>query len=356
MPRVSRRPTASSRPLLAAALAFMLVVATSASAADAALSPGRVHLTKRASEIDPRAREYREIDFVFKDKAGKVQDLQHAVVAPDVAPRGRLVIWLMGYNAALFDRLAGYGLHAIQPHYANKWFGLIPAKERDDGTSLGKMRLEATTGQDFSSLAKIEPPDGMMERARQFLLWLAKEHPAGKWEQFLTADRAAVRWDKVIVSGSSHGATSATRFALHQRVDRVVALCGPRDQFESWHAFPSATPSNRIFGFSHVLDGGWSGDHYCRSWQMLGLHQHGPIVDVDASAPPYGHTRRLTTAFDVKGDAKKAHSSVTPGSAAAKNRDGTFKHEAVWKYLYTHDVELTGPAVPLDPDCVVRER
>ena len=357
MPRVPRRLAASTRFVLATAGALALVaLAPLAAAADAGLSAGRIHLTKRASEIDPRAREYREIDFVFKDKDGKVQDLQHAFVAPDVAPRGRLVIWLMGYNAGLFDRLAGYGLHAIQPHYANKWFGLIPAKERDDGTSLGKMRLEATTGQDFSPLAKIEPPDGMMERTRQFLLWLAKEHPAGKWEQFLTEDRAAVRWDRVIVSGSSHGATSATRFAVHQRVDRVVALCGPRDQFETWHAFPSATPSNRIFGFSHVLDGGWTGDHYCRSWQMLGLHNHGPIVDVDSSAPPFGHTRRLTTAFDVKGDAKKAHSSVTPGSAAAKNRDGTFKHEAVWKYLYTHDVELTGPAVPLDPDCTVRER
>ena len=40
----------------------------------------RYHLTKRASEIDPRAREYAAIDFTFKDKAGKVQDLQHAVV------------------------------------------------------------------------------------------------------------------------------------------------------------------------------------------------------------------------------------------------------------------------------------
>ncbi|MEI6467110.1 MAG: hypothetical protein WCQ89_20460, partial [Verrucomicrobiota bacterium] len=88
-------------------------------------SPQRYHLTERASEIDPRAREYPAIDFVFKDKAGKVQDLQHATVDTRVAPRGRLVIYLMGYGAPLFERLGDYGLHAIQVHYANKWFSII---------------------------------------------------------------------------------------------------------------------------------------------------------------------------------------------------------------------------------------
>jgi hypothetical protein len=84
---------------------------------------------------------------------------------------------------------------------------------------------------------------------------------------------------------------------------------------------------------------------------MLGLHQHGPIVEVDASSPPYGNTRRLITRFDVKNDARRAHSSVVPGSAAGKDADGKFIHEAVWRYLFTHPVEQTGEAVPIDPDC-----
>ena len=314
-------------------------------------SPQRYHLTKRASEIDPRAREYPAIDFVFKDKAGKVQDLQHATVDTRVAPRGRLVIYLMGYGAPLFERLGDYGLHAIQVHYANKWFSIIPTKARDDGTSLGKMRLEAATGEDTSPLAAILQPDGMMERSLQFVRWLAKEHPQWKWEQFLTADGRGLRWDKVIMTGSSHGATTAARFAVHQKVDRVVMFCGPRDQLESWQGFPSATPANRFFGFSHVLDGGWTGDHYCRSWQMLGLHQFGPIVDVDSNQAPFGNTRRLTTRFDVKGDAKRAHSSVVPGGAAGKDAKGNFLHEAVWRYLFTQPIEVTGAPVPLDPDC-----
>lgn len=336
-------------------LLFLPLFALTAQAAAPAFNdpkPQRYDLTKRASEIDPRAKEYPAIDFVFTDKKGKPQDLQHANVDTRVKPQGKLVIWLMGYSGPLFERVNSYGLHAIQVHYANKWFGLIPAARRDDGKSLGNMRLEATTGQDHTDLATIEPQDGMMERSFQFVKWLAKENPQGKWEQFLNAKGDGLDWDKVIVSGASHGATSAARFAKQQKVDRVVCFCGPRDNLDEWQGYPSATPANRYFGFSHVLDGGWTDDHYCRSWEMMGLHQFGPLVDVDISAPPYANSRRLITNFDVKGDAKRAHSSVTPGGAAAKGPDGKFLHEEVWKYLFNHPVDQVGSAVPQDEECV----
>lgn len=309
-------------------------------------------ITKRASEIDPRAKEHPEIGFVFTDKKGKPQDLQHASVDTGVKSQGRLVIWLMGHNAGLFEWLNSYGLHAIQVHYANKWFGIIPSARRDDGKTLGDIRLEAATGEDHSDLVSIPQPDGMMERAFQFVNWLAKEKPDGKWEQFISEDGKGLRWDKVIVSGASHGATTSARFAKHQKVDRVVCFCGPRDQLESWQSLPSATPGNRIFGFSHVLDGGWTGDHYCRSWEMMKLNDFGPIVNVDKSAPPYENTRRLITDADVKGDDKRAHGSVTPGGSAVKDKDGKFIHEAVWKYLFNHPVDQTGTPTPPDPDCV----
>ena len=76
----------------------------------------------------------------------------------------------------------------------------------------------------------------------------------------------------------------------------------------------------------------------------------------DTSAPPYGNTRRLITDFDVNKDAKRAHSSVVPGSAAAKDAAGKFRHEEVWRYLFTHPVEQTGTPVPLDPECGKRAK
>jgi hypothetical protein len=314
-------------------------------------NPQRYELTARASEIDPNAKEHPEIGFVFT-KNGKPSDTEKAMVDTRVAPQGKLVIWLMGYSAPLFERVSGYGMHAIQVHYANGWFGKLSKLAGDDGQYLGKIRLEAATGEDFTPAVTIPKADGMMERAYQFVKWLSQKNPQGKWEQFLTEDGKDLRWDKVIISGSSHGSTTSARFALHQKVDRVVMFCGPRDQLETWQALPSATPKNRFFGFSHVLDGGWTGDHYCRSWELLGLHQFGPIVNVDKEKAPYGSTRRLITDADVKNDAKKAHGCVVPGGSAVKGADGKFIHEVVWRYLFLHPVEETGSPIPADPDCL----
>lgn len=315
-------------------------------------NPRQYNLTARASKIDPRTKAHPEINFLIETKDGKPADVQQASVDTSVKPRGKLVIWLMGHNQQLFDRVNSYGLHAIRVHYANKWFSICCQEKPVGEHCRGNIRLEAATGEDYSDEVDIPKPDGMMERAYQFVKHLAKEHPEGKWDYFLTADGTGLRWKDVIVSGSSHGATTASRFAKHQKVSRVVAFCGPRDQYQSWQALNSATPENRYFGFSHVLDAGWTADHYCRSWELMGLHKFGPIVNVDHNEPPYGNTRRLVTDFDVNGDVNRAHSSVTPGRRAKKNATtGAYGHEAVWKYLFTHPVDETGEAVPMDPNC-----
>ncbi len=325
-----------------------------ARAADGELSfrdphPQRYELTVRASEADPRARAHPEIGFLL-EKDGKAADVEHASVDTRVAPRGRLVIWLMGYSAPLFERVNGYGLHAVRVHYANGWFSRFGnAAPPGDDKFLGRIRLEAATGEDFSEVVDIPKPDGMAERTLQLVKWLTKANPPGRWEHFLGDDGRSLRWERVIVAGSSHGSTTAARFAKHQRVARVVMFCGPRDQLEAWQALPSATPAQRFFAFSHVLDGGWTGHHYDRSWELLGLHRFGPIVNVDRSVPPYGSTRRLITDADVKGDARRAHSSVVPGGAAVKDAPGKFVHEEVWRYLFTHPVDQVGRGVPRDP-------
>ena len=337
----------------------LLVVAIAGSAwiTTAAEPPRQYTATKRASEIDPAAQEHPEIGFTFIDpKTGKPADLQHAVVDTSVPAQGRLVIWLMDHSPGLFDRIASYGLHGIQVSYANRWFGALKPEVRDSGDVLGTIRLEAATGEDFSPLVTIPQADGLQERARQFLLWLDREHPQGNWGQFLTADREDLRWDKVTLAGISHGATTAARLAVHRPVDRVVMFSGPRDNTETWQGGPSATAARRFFGFTHVLDGGWAADHYCRSWQLLRMHECGPVVNVDESQPPYGNTRRLITSCDVGGNAGRAHSGVIPGGTACKDSAGAFVHEPVWRYLFMHPVDETGAAVPLDADCAMERQ
>jgi hypothetical protein len=314
--------------------------------------PRRYKLSARASEIDPRSKEHPEIDFVFS-KDGKPQDMQHASVDTNVPSQGRLVVWLMPHSDELFVRINRYGIHSIQVHYANKWFGLLCRPKPKSSQARGDIRLEAAIGEDVSDEIDIPKPDSIVERTRQFLLYLSKENPQGQWEQFLTDDRSRVRWDKVTVAGSSHGSTTAARFAKHQAVDRVVMLCGPRDQDQDWQSLPSATSANRYFGFSHMLDGGWTGNHYCRSWELLGLHEFGEIVDVDNATPPYYNSRRLISAANVGGDANKAHSSVQPGKASPKSQSGEYLYEPVWDYLFNHPIESVGKPSVKDLNCVV---
>jgi len=332
-------------------LATIAIVAASLSAAAPPPyrddSPQLHHLTVRASAVDPRAQPHPEIEFTF-EKDGKPQDVEHAVVDTRVPPRGELVVWLMGYNAGLFERLAAYGMHAVQPHYANRWFGIVKPTDR---LARGLIRLEAATGDDVSPQVGIPKPDGMMERVRMQLRWLVKEHPQGCWEQFLSADQSEVLWEKVIVAGASHGSSTAARFAKEVKVARVVMLCGPRDQDQDWQALPSATPAERFFGFSHLLDAGWTRDHYCRSWALLGLVDFGDIVNVDDATPPYGNSRQLVSGADVGGDVNRAHSAVQPGGASPQAADGSFRYEPVWRYLFTHPVtEFGKPATPA-ADC-----
>ena len=329
-------------------IAFFITLSLALYAAD---TPQRYNLSKRASEIDSRAKEHPEIKFSFNDDKGKPADLQHAVVDTRVPSQGKLVIWLMGHNQGLFERVASYGYHGIQPHYANGWFAGITKEQQEDDPKhrvLGDIRLEASTGEDFCPLVNIPKPDSIMERSLQFVKWLVKENPTGKWEQFLTEDGNGLRWEKVILSGISHGSTTAARFAMHQKVDRVVMFSGPRDNTQTWQGETSATPSNRFFGFTHILDGGWTGDHYCRSWQLLKLHNHGPIVNVDSAKPPYGNTRRLITNSDVKNNSGRAHTIVVPGG---KDVIGQWLYDDVLHYLFTHPVDQSGPAVPMDADC-----
>jgi hypothetical protein len=335
-------------------LPLLLALTGFADAAEPALKftdpkPQAYSLTLRASAIDPRCKSHPEVGFVL-EAAGKPADTQRALVDTRVAPRGQLVIWLMAHSQPLAEKVNGYGLHYIQVAYAREWFAKLNTEPLNDPQHLGNIRLEATTGMDASKAIDIPGPDSMKERAYQLVKALAKANPPGRWEFFLTKDGKGLDWEKVIVSGASHGATSSARFGIAQKCARIVMFCGPRDQLDDWQALPSATPANRYFGYSHVLDGGWSADHYPRSWLLLGLNKFGPIVNTDEAKYPYGNSRRLITKYDVKGDANKAHGFVQVGKNPPKDAKGVPLQEDVWRYLFTAPVDEVGKPVPAEPE------
>jgi hypothetical protein len=339
------------------ALAFLFLGLVATFAAEAPLKfadpkPQAYQLKARASEIDTRCKPHPEIDFVF-EKGGKPADVENASVDTHVAPRGQLVVWLMGHNQVLADKVNSYGLHYIQVNYANGWFAKLNTEPANDPQHLGNIRLEATAGVDASKDIDIPAPDSMKERAFQFVKHLAKTHPQGRWEFFLTKDGKSLDWEKVVVAGSSHGSTSAARFGIYQKCARIVMFCGPRDNLDNWQALPPATPANRFFGYSHVLDGGWTEDHYERSWLLLGLNKFGPIVNAEKEKAPYDHTRRLISDAPLKGTEKeqaaRGHGYVTPSKGSPKDAKGNNLQDDVWRYLFTSSVDEVGKPVAPEP-------
>ena len=172
-------------------------------------NPQSYALTARASKIDKRVKAHLEIGFLIDSQSGKSADIQNANVDTRVTPRGKLVIWLMGHNKELVSQLTGHGLHVIRVHYANKWFSICCKGRPVSEHCRGNIRLEAATGEDHSDEVAIPKPDSIKERAFQFVKHLAKENPQGKWGYFFNEAKNDLRWDDVILSGSSHGSTTA---------------------------------------------------------------------------------------------------------------------------------------------------
>lgn len=321
-----------------------------------ALADKVFEMTVRASDLDREVKSYPEIGFVLEDEKGKPADKQYARVDLNVRSKDRLVVWFMGNDKNMFKTVNSYGYHAIGVHYARQWFGTL-CQDRPVGEQCrGNVRLEAATGEDHSDELEIAKADSLKYRAFKFVEHLAKKHRKGKWKKFLNEDKDDLDWELVILAGSSHGASTAARLAKHTKVARVVCFCGPRDNQQTWQEGDSATPNNRYFGFSHTLDMGWEKDHYCRSWELMGLHKFGPVVNVEDAQPPYQNTRRLITDFDVNNDPKRAHGAIKPGRHAKKSSSGDYAHENVWEYLFTHPVDEVGKAVRKDRDCEKDQR
>jgi hypothetical protein len=83
------------------------------------------------------------------------------------------------------------------------------------------------------------------------------------------------------------------------------------------------------------------------------MHNHGPIVNIDVANAPYGNTRCLITNIDVKNNSGRAHTIVVPGS---KDAMGQWVYDEVFRYLFTHPVDQSGLAVPMDADCEMDQR
>ena len=182
----------------------------------------------------------------------------------------------------------------------------------NDPDYYGDARLEEFDGHDHTSKYAIRdnkpseqlglsPADGVEQRVRLGLAYLAQHFASEDWSYFLTAE-GEVRWSDVIFAGVSHGASSAVRFAMRVRASRALAFSGPRENtcmtitcvepdavIATWFKETPKTPADRFYGITGVLD--TQHTQHLVAFEKLGFT--GPVVDVDLKSAPYSSTRRL---------------------------------------------------------------
>ena len=276
--------------------------------------PQLYSITFKPSDADPAA----------KTKLGN----QPAYLDTRVTPRGLLVVYLHGAGApgtcgstAHEQELAKLGFHVLGPCYESD-YGVANCK-----TDIEGCRLEAFDGTDHHAFVDIKPPDSIETRIAKGLTYLQSKNPKGDWTYYLDGDKP--RWSRIVISGISHGASSAGVIGIHRKTDRVVMLSGPLDSDQAWLKKAPLTPIERFFGFTHTADGQHAG--HLAAFESMGLI--GKATTVDGAMPPYGGSHRLETSAPTS----DGHSSLQAGGASPK-MGSAYVFAPVWSYLYTSDL------------------
>jgi hypothetical protein len=246
--------------------------------------------------------------------------------------QGRLVVFLAGATSppdrTMTEYLASRGFHVLAPHYSNAYGipTICPENPDPDCHRLG--RQEAFEGTDLSPFIDISRGNSIEERVARMLTFLATDMPEGDWGFFLDGDLP--RWDRITISGTSHGASTSGLIGMIRKTERVVMLSGPSDNIQgepaAWTRRTPLTSIERFFGFSHTADQQLP-DHL-RDFEAMGLV--GTPTSVDGARAPFNGSHRLTTSAE----STDGHSSTKAGTSSPRNPDGTFQFDPVWRFLY----------------------
>ncbi|MDP1830048.1 MAG: hypothetical protein Q8L48_42690 [Archangium sp.] len=260
--------------------------------------------------------------------AGRAMGNEVAALDTRVPSTGLLVVYLHGAGApatcgstAHGDFLAARGFHVIGPCYVSD-YGV-----GNCGADIGGCRLEAFDGVDRTSVIDIKPPDSIEVRVVRMLQRLQALNSKGDWQFFIVDGKP--RWDRIIISGISHGASTAGVIAKVRPVARAVMLSGPLDTNQAWLSQASLTPPDRQWGFTHSVDPQHPG--HLSAFGVLQLP--GAPQRIEAGARPWNGSHRLFTSIDA-GNGDSSHSSTQAGGSSPRAPDGGYLFGGAWNELY----------------------
>jgi hypothetical protein len=271
-----------------------------------------------------------EIDEALQD---------HLVCAdPAGATKNRLLVFLPGTRArthnysVLMEEAARSGLHAISLSYMHRFaVNLEICPYQNDPDCHEKIRKEIIYGEDALESLQISRTNSVVNRLVKLLQYLDAEHPDEGWGRFV-ADDGGPLWSSIVISGHSQGGGHATMIAKDHSVARLVIFAWAdvsQGALAPWIRPPFATPPEDCYAFEHDGDRGVRARRYM--WQVLGMTEFGPEVDVDAAKPPYGNSRTLSTRLTPP--ANSTPHRMVAGNDTPLHEDGTPVLRDVWRYL-----------------------
>lgn len=290
---------------------------TAGGGAGAGGSAGAADAGPAVDRSDPQLH---HLTFTAKDAepaATLILNQQNALLDTRVEPVGRLVVYLHGAGApsncgnnGLAELVVGWGYHWFSPCYSSD-YGVAGC-----GDDIGGCRREAFEGVDHHDFISVSRPDSIEGRVVAALKYLRDQNPQGDWGYFLEGDEP--RWAKIVISGQSHGASSAGLIGMYRAVSRVVMLAGPLDSGQAWLEQTPLSPIQSYFAFSHTADDQHPG--HLEAFATLGMP--GAPTSVDGAQPPYGQSHRLISSRATN----NGHNAVTDA-----NIDD---YHPVFEYLY----------------------
>jgi len=258
-----------------------------------------------------------------------------AYLQPGVKPRGQLLVYLPGtHNSGKAENAfnsfaAQQGYHVLSLSYICGISVAIFRKSPDPKAFL-KGRKNIIYGTAPIAELQVDPANSILNRLVKALSYLDKAYPKEGWGAYLNKDQLV--WSKLAFAGLSQGGGHACLLGKQHGVARVVMFGSPKDYSlyfkrpADWLSMPSQTPITCFFCFNHSLDEkhGCTYAQQVENYKALGLSQRFPIVDVDNNAPPYRHTRLLTSHRPA--DIPKHNHGVVVGDS---------NYSDAWKYLLT---------------------
>jgi pimeloyl-ACP methyl ester carboxylesterase len=122
------------------------------------------------------------------------------------------------HTGGAYQWAVGRGFHALAVDMFNANGG--------EGNG-GLVYLESFSGQDLTGSANVTPQNGVMNRVKTGVAYLAENDPGADWGYYLDSNGEVI-WDRVIVWGYSYGGQAAVAATKFVAAHRVIATSAPR--------------------------------------------------------------------------------------------------------------------------------